>query len=65
MALPVITIVLIGFGAWAYLVRNFMVGIMQEDFISAKKTIGISRKKNSLQSRIEKRSTTNCNHTCT
>ena len=26
----VITIVMIGFGAWAYLVRNFMVGIMQE-----------------------------------
>ena len=45
MALPVITIVLIGFGAWAYLVRNFMVGIMQEDFITAKKTIGISKKK--------------------
>ena len=45
MALPVITIVLIGFGAWAYLVRNFMVGIMQEDFIAAKKTIGISKKK--------------------
>ncbi len=45
MALPVITIVLIGFGAWAYLVRNFMVGIMQEDFINAKKTIGISKKK--------------------
>ena len=32
MTLPVITIVLIGFGAWAYLVRNFMVGIMQEDY---------------------------------
>lgn len=45
MALPLITIVLIGFGAWAYLVRNFMVGIMQEDFISAKKTIGINQKK--------------------
>ena len=45
MALPVITIVLIGFGAWAYLVRNFMVGIMQEDFISAKKTMGIAKKK--------------------
>jgi len=45
MALPLITIVLIGFGAWAYLVRNFMVGIMQEDFIYAKKTIGISQKK--------------------
>ena len=45
MTLPLITIVLIGFGAWAYLVRNFMVGTMQEDFITAKKTIGINRKK--------------------
>ena len=45
MALPLITIVMIGFGSWAYLVRNFMVGIMQEDFISAKKTIGIGKKK--------------------
>ncbi|NND86371.1 MAG: ABC transporter permease [Nitrosopumilus sp.] len=45
MALPLITIVMIGFGAWAYLVRNFMVGIMQEDFIIAKKTIGINPKK--------------------
>ena len=45
MALPLITIVLIGFGAWAYLVRNFMVGTMQEDFIIAKKTIGIDKKK--------------------
>lgn len=45
MALPLITIVMIGFGAWAYLVRNFMVGIMQEDFILAKKTIGITRNK--------------------
>ena len=45
MALPVITIVLIGFGSWAYLVRNFMVGVMQEDFITAKKTMGINKKK--------------------
>ena len=45
MTLPVITIVLIGFGAWAYLVRNFMVGIMQEDFITAKKIMGINQKK--------------------
>lgn len=45
MTLPLATIVLIGFGAWAYLVRNFMVGIMQEDFISAKKTMGIRRRK--------------------
>ena len=45
MTLPLITIVLIGFGSWAYLVRNFMVGIMQEDFINAKKTIGINQRK--------------------
>ena len=45
MTLPLITIVMIGFGAWAYLVRNFMVGTMQEDFISAKKTIGIDKNK--------------------
>ncbi len=45
MTLPIITIVMIGFGSWAYLVRNFMVGIMQEDFIMAKKTIGIKEKK--------------------
>ena len=45
MALPLITIVLIGFGGWAYIVRNFMVGIMQEDFIYAKKTMGINQKK--------------------
>ena len=45
MALPLITIVMIGFGSWAYLVRNFMVGTMQEDFITAKKSIGIDKKK--------------------
>jgi len=45
MTLPLITIVMIGFGSWAYLVRNFMVGIMQEDFISAKKIMGISKKR--------------------
>ena len=45
MTLPLITIVLIGFGSWAYLVRNFMVGTMQEDFITAKKIIGIDKKK--------------------
>lgn len=44
MALPLLTVVMIGFGAWAYLVRNFMAGIMQEDFISAKRAIGIRRK---------------------
>jgi peptide/nickel transport system permease protein len=45
MSLPLITIVLIGFGTWAYLVRNFMAGIMQEDFIFVKKAIGLSHRK--------------------
>ena len=42
MALPLITIVIIGFGSWAYLVRNFMVGTMQEDFITMSKMKGLS-----------------------
>ncbi|MEO9276549.1 MAG: ABC transporter permease [Nitrososphaera sp.] len=45
MALPLITLVLIGFGSWAYLVRNFLVGVLQEDFIVAKKVIGIDDKR--------------------
>lgn len=45
MTLPLITLVMIGFGSWAYLVRNFIVGIMQEDFVVAKRAAGISEKK--------------------
>ena len=45
MTLPIITIVMIGFGTWAYLVRNFMAGIMQEDFVLVKRIIGIKRSK--------------------
>lgn len=45
MSLPLITLVLIGFGSWAYLVRNFLVGVLQEDFIMAKRTAGIDEKK--------------------
>ena len=45
MTLPLITIVIIGFGSWAYMVRNFMIGIMQEDFIMAKKAIGVNQKR--------------------
>jgi peptide/nickel transport system permease protein len=45
MTLPLITLVLIGFGSWAYLVRNFLVGVLQEDFIMAKRAVGIDKKK--------------------
>ncbi len=45
MALPLITLVLIGFGSWSYFVRNFLVGILQEDFIMAKRAAGIDERK--------------------
>ena len=38
MTLPLITIVMIGFGAWAYLVRNFMVGNITRRFHHGKKS---------------------------
>jgi peptide/nickel transport system permease protein len=45
MALPLITLVLIGFGSWAYLVRNFLVGVLQEDYIMAKRAAGIPERR--------------------
>jgi peptide/nickel transport system permease protein len=45
MLLPLITIVLVGFGSWAYIARYFVIGILGEDYIIAKKAAGISRKK--------------------
>ena len=49
MALPLITIVMIGFGAWAYLVRNFMVGTCKK----------ISSQQKKLLVLVEKRLSTN------
>lgn len=45
MSLPLITIVLVGFGSWAFMVRYFVVDVLREDFIAAKRTIGIPEKK--------------------
>lgn len=45
MILPLATIVLVGFGAWAYTVRYFVVGILSEDYIAAKRTAGIPEKR--------------------
>jgi len=45
MTLPLITIVLIGFGAWAYVVRNFVIGILNEDYIMVKRAEGIPERK--------------------
>lgn len=45
MTLPLITLVIVSFGAWAYIVRYFLINILNEDFIHAKRTMGISRRK--------------------
>ncbi|MDQ3873793.1 MAG: ABC transporter permease [Thermoproteota archaeon] len=45
MLLPLITIVVVGFGSWAYIVRYFVVGILGEDYILAKRAAGIPEKK--------------------
>ena len=41
MLLPLITIVVVGFGAWAYTVRYFVIGILGEDYIAAKRAAGV------------------------
>lgn len=45
MVLPLITIILMGFGSFAYIVRNLVLRILDEDYIKAKYTMGISKKK--------------------
>ena len=45
MGLPLITLVIIGFGAWAYAVRYFVIHMLGEDFIRAKRTAGIPENK--------------------
>jgi peptide/nickel transport system permease protein len=45
MALPLITLIIVSFGAWAYNVRYFLINILNEDFIYAKRTMGISRRR--------------------
>jgi peptide/nickel transport system permease protein len=45
MALPLITMTLVSFGAWAFMVRYFVLGILSEDYIFAKRAIGIPEKR--------------------
>jgi peptide/nickel transport system permease protein len=45
MMLPLITIVAVGFGSWAYIVRYFVVGILGEDYIAAKRAAGVPEKR--------------------
>jgi peptide/nickel transport system permease protein len=45
MLLPLLTIVIVSFTAWAYIVRYFLEGILGEDFIRSKRAMGISERK--------------------
>lgn len=45
MALPTLTLVLIGFWGRAFLTRNIVLGILQEDYIMAARARGISERK--------------------
>jgi peptide/nickel transport system permease protein len=45
MILPFITLILVGFGSWSYIVRYFVKGILSEDYITSKRAMGISKRK--------------------
>ncbi len=45
MALPVITLVLVSFGGWAYIVRNIVLGVLQEDFVMAARARGLPERR--------------------
>ncbi|MEW5841510.1 ABC transporter permease [Nitrososphaera sp.] len=45
MLLPLITLVLVGFGSWAYIVRYFVSGVLAEDYIAAKRAAGIAERR--------------------
>lgn len=45
MTLPLITLVLLGISVWAYFVKYFVSDILREDFITAKRIMGIPERK--------------------
>ncbi len=45
IALPLITLVLVGFGSWAYLTRNIVLATLQEDFVMAARAKGLPERK--------------------
>ncbi len=44
MALPLLTIVLVSFGGWAYVTRSILVGATKEDYVLAAKARGLAEK---------------------
>jgi peptide/nickel transport system permease protein len=45
MALPLATVVFVSFGAWTYITRNIVVGMLQEDFVVAARAKGLPERK--------------------
>ena len=45
MTLPLITLILVGFGAWAYIVRYYVINVFNEDFIQPKERKEYQREK--------------------
>jgi len=45
MALPLMTVVFVSFGAWTYITRNIVVGTLQEDFVMAARAKGLPERK--------------------
>lgn len=45
MAVPIMTIVLVGFGGGAYATRNLVISIMQEDFVTTARAKGVPERK--------------------
>jgi len=45
MTLPVATIVFVSFGGWSWIIRNIMIGTLQEDFILVSRAKGVPERK--------------------
>ena len=45
LTLPLLTIVLVSFGGWAYIIRNLVIGTLQQDFVMAARAKGIPERK--------------------
>jgi peptide/nickel transport system permease protein len=45
MTLPLITLVLVSFTAWSFIVKYFIGGVLREDFITAERAMGLPKKR--------------------
>ncbi|MFQ5761632.1 MAG: ABC transporter permease [Candidatus Bathyarchaeia archaeon] len=45
MTLPLATLVMLGFGGWTYVVRNLVIGVLQEDYVSVAMAKGLPERR--------------------